>query len=120
MKKVITALRSGPVLVGEFRGGKGETFKRFDKSDKTAPPIVFGVYKFNLEQLGDGAPVIVSVFLDQGVNVEDFAAKVLLKRRDIVLVSVTKMEITNGMRCTSCSTANFIGLDKSEADQLRS
>ena len=49
MKKLVVMLRTGPVLVGEFRGGKGETARRFDKSDKNAAPIEFGMYKFNIE-----------------------------------------------------------------------
>ena len=71
---------AGPVVVGEFRGGRGETAKRFDKSDKNAPPLEFGMYKMNLEMLADGSPVMVTVFLDKGTNVEEFGAKVQIKR----------------------------------------
>ena len=113
-------LRSGPLLIGEFSGGKPESFRRFDKSDKNAPPIDFGMYKFNLEMLVDGAPVIVSVFLDQGIKAEEFAPKVQLKRGDLVAVGVNKMEMKNGVRRASCGPANFIALDKSEVEQLRS
>ena len=77
-------MRTGPVLVGEFRGGKAEIAKRFDKSDKNAAPIEFGMYKFNLELLSDGAPVMISVFLDTGIKADEFAAKVQIKRGDIV------------------------------------
>jgi hypothetical protein len=51
MKKLVSMVRTGPVIVGEFRGGKAETAKRFDKSDKNAKPIEFGMYKFNLQLL---------------------------------------------------------------------
>jgi hypothetical protein len=120
MKKIVSMLKSGPLLIGEFRGGKAETLRRFDKSDKSAPPIEFGVYKFNLEMLVDGAPVIVAVFLEPGTKAEEFALNVQIKRGDIVAVGVNKMEMKNGVRRASCGAANFIALEKSEADQLRS
>ena len=47
----------------KFRGGKAETAKRFDKSDKNAAPHRVRMYKVNLELLADGSPVMVSVFL---------------------------------------------------------
>ena len=81
-------LRMGPLIVGEFRGGRAETARRFDKSDKNAAPIEFGMYKFNLELLADGSPVMVSVFLDVGIKAEEFAAKVQIKRGDAVAVAV--------------------------------
>ena len=120
MSKIIGMVRTGPVLVGEFRGGKAEVAKRFDKSDKNAAPIEFGMYKFNLEQLADGAPVMVTVFLDVGTKAEEFAAKVQIKRGDVVAVAVSKLEMKNGVRRASCGQANFFVLTKSEADQLRS
>src|SRR6266516_3630734 len=98
MKKIVGMLRSGPVVVGEFRGGKAETARRFDKSDKNAAPIEFGMFKFNLELLTDGAPVIVTVFLETGTNAEAFAAKVQIKRGDLVAVAVSKLEMKNGVR----------------------
>jgi hypothetical protein len=119
MKKLITMLRTGPVLVGEFRGGKAEIVKRFDKSDKNAAPIEFGMYKFNLELLADGAPVMISAFLDTGINAEDFAAKMQIKRGDIVAVGVNKLELKNGVRRASCGMATFGVLEKAEVDQLR-
>src|SRR3954452_4163099 len=88
MKKLLTMLRTGPVLIGEFRGGKGETAKRFDKTDKNAPPLELAMYKMNLEMLADGAPVMVTAFLDKGINPEEFGAKVQIKRGDIVAVAV--------------------------------
>ena len=53
-----------------------ETFRRFDKTDKNAAPIEAGMYKFSVEQLGDGSPVLVAVFLDVGTKAEEFASKV--------------------------------------------
>jgi len=120
MKKIVSMLRGGPVLIGEFRGGKAETFRRFDKTDKNAAPIEAGMYKFNVEQLGDGSPVLVAVFLDLGTKAEEFASKVQIKRGDIVGVAVNKLEMKNGVRRASCGQANFFVLDKSEVDQLRS
>ena len=120
MTKLGLMVRTGPVVVGEFRGGKGETAKRFDKSDKNAPPLEFGMYKMNLEMLADGSPVMVTVFLDKGTNAEEFGAKVQIKRGDIVAVAVNKLEMKNGLRRASCGAANFTVLEKSEVDQLRS
>jgi hypothetical protein len=119
MKKIAAMLRTGPVIVGEFRGGKSEVAKRFDKTDKNAPPIEFGMFKFTLELLADGSPVMVSVFLDRGVNAEQFAATVTLKRGDIVAIAVSKLELVKGVRRASCGTTNFVVLDKAEIDQLR-
>ena len=120
MKKLVVMMRTGPVVVGEFRGGKGETTKRFDKTDKNAPPLELAMYKMNLEMLADGAPVMVTAFLDKGTNPEEFGAKVQIKRGDIVAVAVNKLEMKNGVRRASCGSANFTVLDKSEVDQLRS
>jgi len=113
-------LRTGPVLVGEFRGGKAEIAKRFDKSDKNAAPIEFGMYKFNLERLADGAPVMISVFLDAGIKADEFATKVQIKRGDIVVVGVNKLELKNGVHRASCGMTNFSALEKAEIEQLRS
>src|SRR2546430_17615326 len=120
MKKVASMLRIGPVVVGEFRGGKAEIARRFDKSDKNAAPIEFGMYKFNLELIADGSPVMVSVFLDAGIKAEEFAAKVQIKRGDIVAVAVNKLEMKNGVRRASCGIANFAVLEKAEIDLLHS
>src|SRR5436190_14701935 len=98
MKRVVAMLRSGPVIVGEFRGGKAETAKRFDKSDRNAAPIEFGMFKMTIELLSDGAPVIVSAFLDQGLKAEQFASTVQLKRGDIVAIAVNKLEMKSGVR----------------------
>ncbi len=118
MKTLAAMLRSGPVIVGEFRGGKSETAKRFDKTDKDAAPIVFGMFKFTLELLGDGSPVMVSVFLDRGTDAEQFAAAVKIKRGDIMAIAVSKLELVKGVRRASCGATNFVVLDKSEMDQL--
>jgi len=120
MKKLAAMLRTGPVVVGEFRGGKAEIARRFDKSDRNAAPIEFGMYKFNLELLADGSPVMVSVFLDAGIKAEEFAAKVQIKRGDVVAVAVNKLELKNGVRRASCGMANFVVLEKTEVEQLRS
>src|ERR1051326_8761989 len=102
MKKVITLLRMGPVLIGEVRGAKPETAKRFDKSDKNAPPLEFDMLKINVELLVDGSPVMITVFLDTGVKAEEFAAKAQLKRGDVIAVAVNKMELKNGVRRATC------------------
>jgi hypothetical protein len=81
---------------------------------------VFGMFKFTLEVLSDGSPVMVVVFLDAGTNAEAFASSVQLKRGDIVAVAVNKLEMKNGVRRASCGPTAFIALEKSEADQLRS
>jgi hypothetical protein len=120
MKRLVSLVRTGPVVVGEFRGGKAEVARRFDKTDKNAAPQEFGMYKFNLELLGDGSPVIVTVFLDVGTKAEEFATKVQIKRGDVVVVAVSKLEMKNGVRRANCGSTNFFVLDKSEADQLRS
>ena len=80
MKKLSQMLLAGPVLVGEVRGAKSEIAKRFDKSDKNAAPIEFGIYKVNLELLGDGSPVMLSVFLDSSAKPDEFAQSMKLKR----------------------------------------
>jgi hypothetical protein len=120
MKKIGAMLRTGPVIVAEFRGGKGETAKRFDKTDKNAPPLELSMFKMNLEMLADGSPVMVTAFLDKGTNAEEFGAKVQIKRGEIVAVAVNKLEMKNGVRRASCGSANFTVLEKSEVDQLRS
>jgi hypothetical protein len=120
MKKLAAMLRTGPVIVGEFRGGKSETAKRFDKTDKNAAPIEFGMFKMTIELLADGSPVMLSVFLDRGINADEFAKSVTLKRGDIVAIAVSKLEQVKGVRRASCSSTGFILLDKAEADQLRS
>src|SRR5438093_11320729 len=120
MKMLAKMLRTGPVIVGEFRGGKAEIAKRFDKSDKNAAPIEFGMYKFNLELLADGSPVMISVFLDAGTKAEEFAAKVQIKRGDAVAVAVNKRELKYGVRRASCGMANFAGLETSEVHRFRS
>ena len=120
MKRIMVMLRSGPLLVGEVRGAKAETARRFDKSDKNAAPIEFGMFKINIELIADGSPVMVSVFLDAGVKADEFAAKVQVKKSDVIAVAVNKLELKNGIRRATCSANGFVVLDKSEVDQLRS
>jgi hypothetical protein len=119
MKRLIALVRTRPVVVGEFRGGKAEVARRFDKTDKNAAPQEFGMYKFNIELLGDGSPVIATVFLDADTKAEEFAARVQIKRGDVVIVAVSKLEMKNGVRRANCGQTHFFVLDKSEADQLR-
>jgi len=68
MNSVYSELRKGPLLVGEVRGHRAEIVKKFDKSDKNAPPITFGVFKVNLELLSDGSPVLLNIYADQSVD----------------------------------------------------
>jgi hypothetical protein len=119
MKKVIALLRTGPVLIGEVRGAKPETARRFDKTDRNAAPLEFGMLKINIEQLADGSPAMISAFLDAETKAEDFAAKAQLKRGDVIAVAVNKLELKNGVRRATCGANGFVVLDKSEADQLR-
>ena len=51
------------------------------------------MYKMNLEMLADGSPVMVTVFLDKGINAEEFGAKVQIKRGEIMAVAVNKLEM---------------------------
>ena len=120
MKIIGKMLRESALLIGEFRGGKGETARRLDKSEKGAPPIEFSMYKFTLEFLEDGSPLLVTVYLEESKNAEQFAASVPLTRGDIVAVRITKLEMKNGVRHVRCSPTGFVALDKPEADQLRS
>src|ERR1700720_740849 len=118
MKRISAMLRTGPVLVGEVRGAKAETAKRFDKSDKNAAPIEFAMFKINIELLADGSPAMVSVFLDQGVKADDFAGKAQVKRGDIIAIAANKLELKNGIRRATCAANGFVVLEKSEAEQL--
>jgi hypothetical protein len=119
MKRLVEAVKSGPVLVGEVRGVKAEVIKRHDKSDKNAPPLQFGIVKVNLELLSDGAPVMLTMFLKTGTNPEQHAAALALKRGDYVLVKVGKLENEKGTRRATCSEDGITVLDKSESAELR-
>jgi hypothetical protein len=119
MKRLIEALRSGPVLAGEVRGVKSEIIKRHDKSDKSAPPLQFGLVKINLELLGDGTPVMLAMFVKAGTNPDQHATALALKRGDCVLVKVGKLENDKGTRRATCSEDGIISLDKSETAELR-
>lgn len=91
-------LKRAPILVGEVRGMKNETAKKFDKSDKNAPPLVFGVFKLHIELLAEGVPVMVSVYPDPGQDCEKLAESIGLKRGVLVCVAVAKSEMKEGMR----------------------
>src|SRR6266699_4289699 len=91
-------LRRGPLLVGEVRGFMSEIGKKFDKSDKNASPIVFGVFKIHLEILSDGASVTLSIYPDASIELDKFGETLGLKRGAIVAVSVGKLEMRDGQR----------------------
>ncbi|GEM_PF-3670414 len=112
-------LLAGPGLVAEVRGAKSEIAKRFDKSDKNAAPIEFGIYKVNLELLGDGSPVMLSVFLDSSAKPDEFAQSMKLKRGDVILVQVSRLEVKNGVRRAVCARDGMTVLDKAEVEELR-
>jgi hypothetical protein len=120
MKSILELLQTGPVIVGEVRGAKSEVIKRFDKSDKNAPPQLFGIYKVQLELLIDGAPVQLTVFLDGTTDAEAFAERMGLKRGDVVAAIVSRVEQKNGSRRVSCSPADIHRLDASEVAAIRS
>ena len=111
-------LKLGPLLVGEVRGFKAEVAKKFDKSDKNAPPIEFGVFKVNLELLCDGSPVMLSIYPDPTVELDKIAEKIGLKRGSIVAVSVGKMELKNGQRKAVCAVDAIRVLDDAEAQKV--
>lgn len=119
MKRISELLLAGPVMVGEVRGAKSEILKRFDKSDKNAPPIQFGVFKVNLEMLADGTQVMLTVFLDPSTSPEDFAQRANLKRGDVVAVSVGKTEMKNGVRRAVSAPGGIVSLAPEEVDALR-
>jgi len=111
-------LKQGPLLVGEVRGFKAEVAKKFDKSDKNAPPITFGVFKVNLELLSDGTPVMLSIYPDPTIDLDKLGEKIGLKRGAIVAVSVGKMELKNGQRSAVCALDAIRVLDDAEAQKV--
>jgi hypothetical protein len=119
MSKLYQALRQGPLLVGEVRGFKSEVGKKFDKSDKSAPPITFGVFKVHLEILSDGAPVMLSIYPDASLNLETLGEQLGLKRGAIVAVSVGKLELRDGQRRAVCAPNAVRVLDEREIETLR-
>jgi translation elongation factor EF-1beta len=118
MNEVYRYLKLGPLLVGEVRGFKAEVARKFDKSDKNAPPIEFGVFKINLEILSDGSPVMLSIYPDPTVELDKLAEKIGLKRNSIVAVSVGKMELKNGQRKAVCAVNAIRVLDEEEARKV--
>lgn len=113
-------LRQGPLLVGEVRGFKSEVGKKFDKSDKNAAPIVFGVFKVHLEILSDGAPVMLSIYPGLSVNAETLGEQLGLKRGAIVAISVGKLEMKDGQRRAVCAVDGLRVLDEEEIRTLQS
>ena len=94
--------------------------KKFDKSDKNAPPIVFGVFKVFLEILSDGAPVMLSIYPDASMNLDTFGEQLGLKRGALVAVSVGKLEMRDGQRKAVCAPNAVRVLDEDEIQTLRS
>jgi hypothetical protein len=117
--KLYRALRRGPVLVGEVRGFKSEVGRKFDKSDKNSPPIVFGVFKVHLEILSDGAPVMLSIYPDRSVNADTLGEQLGLKRGAIVAISVGKLEMRDGQRRAVCAVDGLRVLDEEEIRRLQ-
>jgi hypothetical protein len=118
MNSLLQYLRQGPVMVGEVRGFKSEIGKKFDKSDKNAPPITFGVFKINVELLCDGTPVIVSIYPDQSQNVDGIADRLKLKRGGIAAFRVGKTELKNGQRMAVCPLDGVHVLTEAESAEL--
>jgi hypothetical protein len=112
-------LKRGPLLVGEVRGFKSEVGKKFDKSDKNAPPITVGVFKVHLEILSDGAPVMLSIYPDASVDLGTYGEQLGLKRGAIVAVSVGKLEMRDGQTKAVCAPNALRVLDEKEIQNLR-
>lgn len=119
MSGLLHYLKQGPLLVGEVRGFRSEIGRKFDKSDKNAPPITFGVFKVHLEILSDGAPVMLSIYPDASINLDAFGEELGLKRGAIVAVSVGKLEMRDGQRKAVCAPNALRVLDENEARTLR-
>jgi len=119
MSGLLHYLKQGPLLVAEVRGFRSEIGKKFDKSDKNAPPITFGVFKVHLEILSDGAPVMLSIYPDASINLESFGEQLGLKRGAIVAVSVGKLEMRDGQRKAVCAPNALRMLDEKEIQTLR-
>jgi hypothetical protein len=96
-------LRKGPLLVAEVRGFKSEIGKKFDKSNKDAPPITFGVFKVHLELLADGSPIMLSIYPDASIQLESFGETLGLKRGVLVAISVGRLELKDGQRKAVCA-----------------
>jgi len=118
MNALLQYLRQGPVMVGEVRGFKSEIGKKFDKSDKNAPPITFGVFKINVELLCDGTPVMVSIYPDPSQNIDGIAERLKLRRGAIVALRVGKTELKNGQRMAVCPLDGVHVLTEAESAEL--
>jgi hypothetical protein len=119
MSKLYRDLRRGPVLVAEVRGFKSEVGKKFDKSDKNAAPIVFGVFKVHLEILSDGAPVMLSIYPGLSSNAETLGEQLGLKRGALLAISVGKLEMKDGQRKAVCAVDALRVLDEQEIRALQ-
>jgi hypothetical protein len=119
MNALYQDLKRGPLLVGEVRGFRSEIGRKFDKSDKNAPPITFGVFKVHLEILSDGAPVMLSIYPDASMNLDTFGEELGLKRGVIVAVSVGKLEMRDGQRKAVCAPNALRILDETEVQTLQ-
>lgn len=102
MNALFKYLKQGPVMVGEVRGFKSEIGQKFDKSDKNAAPITFGVFKIHIELLGDGSPVLISIYPGVGANLDEFAEKIGIKKGAIVAARVGRIELKDGQRKATC------------------
>lgn len=105
-------------MVAEVRGFKSEIGKKFDKSNKDAPPIEFGVFKVHLELLGDGSPVMLSIYPDKSVDLTTFGESLGLKRGVIVAISVGRLELKDGQRKAVCAPSAIRVVDQEEARTL--
>lgn len=112
-------LRLGPVVVGEVRGFKSEIGKKFDKSDKNAPPLTFGVFKLNLELLEDGTAVVVSIYPRQGESTDGIPEKLGLRRGGVVALLIGKSEHKDGQRRVNGSLDNIWMLSDEEERKVR-
>jgi hypothetical protein len=115
MSAIYRLLRSGPLLIAEVRGFRAEVGKKFDKSDKNAPPITFGVFNIHLELLSDGAPVILSIYPGATVELEKLGEQLQLKRGALVAVSVGKLENKSGQRRAVCAPGGIRVLSQDDA-----
>lgn len=120
MKVLNEMLLAGPVLVGEVRGCKADVRKQFDKSDKNAPPLEYGVFILQMELLGDGTPFLLTVFLDGKTSADDYAKSVMLKKGDIIAVAVRKLERKGNVSRVSCGPDGIKYLDAECVQALRS
>ena len=118
MKTIYDLLKQGPLVVGEVRGFSSEIAQKFDKSDAKALPITFGVVKINIEQVGSGTPLIVSIYPKQGDEPTALLARLNLERGTLVAVLVGKSESKDGIRKIVTSPDGIHRLDEEETKKL--